>query len=366
MIARVAMSPAAVASLDAGISPADVFLRHAAICDTLEAHGFLVFSSDEEGRQFVRTIKATGPEVQALWTQLVGEFQRTGRFMTLNPPCPRGLDELVDLHEFAAGWVPNTDAAVVPDDRATAVFRLAPGVMSQVDSGSGIDVARAPAAAVSGRLAAYKRASRASVIPKDGSREELWRKTVLPIARVSRSLRIVDRYLFTNLANRTRGGSGNTSFVAWILEHLDQEAFDDCEVTLIGYHERRPGEPVDADAAVALVRDVFVGGGQIGSLDVVTAQSASYLPHDRHISSSIGVGITFMGELRCLRSRDRLHRRRRRVLLPIRSSGNRKASDLRRPVWSRQKRATSVCLQALAACWGSRRASASPGAVSVV
>ena len=76
---------------------------------------------------------------------------------------------------------------------------------------------------------------------------------------------------------------------------LETRAFDGCRLTLIWYHDRLSEDPVDADAAAALVKEVFdAPGGRLQSIEVVTAQHASYLPHDRHISTSMGIGITFL------------------------------------------------------------------------
>ena len=45
-----------------------------------------------------------------------------------------------------------------------------------------------------------------------------------------------------------------------------------------------------------MIKGIFrAPGGRLSGVDVVATQPASYLPHDRHISSSIGVGLTFSG-----------------------------------------------------------------------
>ena len=298
MIARVAMSPGAVASLNAAGAPADVFLRHAAICEAVEAHGYLVFANTDEGRQFVQAIKTAGPEAQAMWTKLVNRFSRAGRFENLTPPNDCGLDEITTLSDLASGWGLRTDLAVVPDDRASEVFGLAATTMSVIDPSSGIDIARAGAAAVSGTLAAYKQASRASVLIKDQSREVLWSGVLLPIARVSRSIRIVDRYVFKSLAQMTLRGAAADGFLAWLLHHLNRAAMDGCRVEIIGCDQRPDGQPRDADAAADLIRGIFSPtGGRLSCIEVVCAQPASYLPHDRHIGSSLGVGVVFPDSL---------------------------------------------------------------------
>ena len=294
MIARVAISPGAVESLSTG-GPADVFLKHASLCEAVEAHGFLVFGNEDEGREFVRKIKDSGPEVQAMWNKLVTGFRLNGRFMNIAPPCPSGLDDVADLRDFANGWTPDTDLAVVTDARASEFFGLPATVMCQTDPTSGIDIARAAAASVTGPLAGYKYTGRASVLAEGTSREVLWHDALLPIARVARSINLVDRHIFTNLGNRVASGRGKDSIIGWILDHLDRASFDGCRVTLIGYHGRPGDDPVDADAAADLVQQVFdAPGRRLHSIEVVTAQHASYLPHDRHISTNLGIGVSFL------------------------------------------------------------------------
>jgi hypothetical protein len=205
-----------------------------------------------------------------------------------------GLDEVAGPRELADGWSPRTDVAVVPDDRATSVFGLPETVMARIDPTSGIDIARAVAAAAAGTFAECKQNARASVLPTGSSREDLWQRALLPIARVSRSMTVVDRYIFKNLAQLTARGKEQDGFLVWLMGKLDAAALEGCELKVIGYDQRPSGDPVDADAAAELVRNAWTAaGGRLGAIRVVAAQPASYLPHDRHISSSIGVGITF-------------------------------------------------------------------------
>jgi hypothetical protein len=294
VIARLAISPDAVRSLSASGSPAEVFGRHAALLEALEAHGFLVFGTVEERQDIQRAIKEAGPETERLWRQLMTRFFRSGRFMDLDPPSACGLDELTDITGLRAAWAPDTDVAVVSEARAE-IFEIPPGDMLVTDAISGIESVLAPAASHAGTLARYKATRNRQVIATGGSRDDLWREAIRPIARVAASVNIVDRYLFEHLADLDAGRRGGDSFVAWVLDRLDREARSGCHVTLIGYDARPHGSPVDADAAAALVGSVFTAAGdRVSTIEVVTAQPASYLPHDRHISTNLNVGLTFL------------------------------------------------------------------------
>jgi hypothetical protein len=293
VIARVAVGASAVESLSATGTRAEVFARHASICEALEAHGYLVIGNNDEGRELVRAIRASGSEAAQVWAQLVTRFKRVGRLKNIDPPCPAGLDELTEIEQLRSGWATDTDLAVFPDDRAT-LFGVPENELSQLDAPSGIEIARAAAASFAPPISRFKASRDAGVLECGATRERLWDEVLMPIARISRSLIVVDRYLFTNLGNRVAGGQGADSFIAWLLERLDRDAQAGCTAVLVGYDERPDGGVRDAEAAAQLVRAVYAAGGdRLAGVDVVTTQPAGYLPHDRHISASVGVGVSF-------------------------------------------------------------------------
>lgn len=295
MIARAALSPAAVLSLGAGGTPADVFARSFSLCQALEAHGLLVFANDIEGRELIQAIKeleAEHPEVQGIWTRLAAKLGKAGRFIHHQPPSDKRLDNLSAITELVPEWMDCTDIAVVANDKADELG-LATNEMVRHDTASDIDVARAPAAAFTGAFMTC-RADAEGVLAKDTPREELWDKCFLPLARVSKRLTLLDRYLFQNLADLTAGGRAAGGFMAWLLDHVDREAKDGCELEIIAFRGEPGQQPEDGAAAAQLVDDVFSGaGGRLSRIDLVVTQPAGYLPHDRHLSSNLGLTVTF-------------------------------------------------------------------------
>lgn len=297
MIARIAISPAALAALgvNAG-SPADSFGQHAALCEALEAHGHLVFASEDEGRLLVRSIKEVGersPEAGKLWARLFNHLGQSQRFDHLAPPNQQGLDGAAGIDDLRTGWSAQTDVAALQDAHAEAMG-VGATQMCRLDPPSGIDVARIGAAAFAGTLADLKNHRDGGVIKCGESRELLWDHVLQPLARVSRHLTVVDRYLFSALNDAIYADRGTDTFVGWLLAHLDADARDACEVTLIGFRGRPGDDPADGAAAANLVSRVFEPTGRrLSKVDVLVTQPASYLPHDRHISSNVGVGVTF-------------------------------------------------------------------------
>jgi hypothetical protein len=295
VIARAAVSPEAVLSLGLAGSPTDVFARSIALCQALEAHGILVFANDPERKELVQAIKrleADHPEVQGLWSKLAMKLNRAGRFMHLRPPCTYGLDAVTAIAELILGWSGSTDVAVVADSKADTLG-LGTGEMVRHNAASGIDIVRAPAAAFAGALGIC-RADAEGTLPKDTSREELWARCFLPLARTSVGLTLLDRYLLLNLANRAANGTAQTGFVAWFLDHLDNEARDGAELEIIAYRGRPGQQPPDGAAAAQLIANVFDGsGGRLKSIKITVTEPGSYLPHDRHLSSNLGVAVTF-------------------------------------------------------------------------
>jgi hypothetical protein len=295
VIARAALSPAAVLSLGAGGTPADVFARSFALCQALEAHGLLVFANDAEGKELVQAIKqleAAHPEVQGVWSCLAVKLGKAGRFIKHQPPSAKRLDNLSAITELFPEWKGSADIAVFANDQADR-FGLAANEMVRHDSVSDIDVARAPAAAFSGAFLTC-RSDAEGVLAKDAPRDELWDRCFLPLARVSRRLTLLDRYLVQNLADLTASARAADGFMAWFLDHVDREAKDGCELEIIAFRGGPGQQPYDGAAAAQLVSDVLVGdGGRLSRIELVVTQPASYLPHDRHLNSNLGLAVTF-------------------------------------------------------------------------
>jgi hypothetical protein len=296
VIARVSVSPEAVGSLgETSTSASAVFGQHAALCEALDAHGHLVFASQDEGKLLARSIIHVGerhPEAGKLWTALVKRLVQSRRFDYLAPPNATGLDGTARLQDLRAGWTAQTDVAAFADSRAETMG-VGSGEMRRVDPESGIDVARIGAVAFAGTLADLKTLRDGGVIGHGESRERLWTDVLQPLAQVTRRFTVLDRYLFSSLADAVAGGRAAEGFVAWLLRHIDAEARDGCEITLAGFRGGPGKAPVDGAAAAALVSQVLaLTGGRLGKVDLLVVQPASYLPHDRHITSDVGVGIT--------------------------------------------------------------------------
>jgi hypothetical protein len=273
-----------------------VFGQHAALCEALDAHGHLVFASEDEGKLLARSINQVGeqhPEASKLWTVLVKRIVQSRRFDYLAPPNATGLDGTTRLQDLRSGWTAQTDVAAFDDVRAEAMG-VGSGEMRRVDPQSGIDVARIGAAAFAGTLADLKTLRDGGVIAHGESRERLWDDVLRPLAQVTRQFTVLDRYLFSSLADAVAGGRAASGFVAWLLRHIDAEARDGCELTLAGFRGEPGKAPADGAAAAALVSQVLeLTSGRLGKVELLVVQPASYLPHDRHITSSVGVGITF-------------------------------------------------------------------------
>lgn len=296
MIARTAVSPVGVAALvDRGASRAEVFARSQAICEALRAHGHLVFSSHDEREAMQASILHVHQqhrEAGAMWVALIKQFVQARRCDDLSPADPAGVDGLASLEQLRVVWGPHTDVIAVPNDRAEALG-VAETETSHLDAPSQIDVARIATVPSAASFRGMKATSDAGVIKHGESRERLWRDVLAPIARVSRRLVLVDRYVFSGLADAVHGGRGDTTFVAWLLERLDAEARDGCELTLIGWRGKPREQPSDGAGAAALVAQVFSPGGRLGKVEIIASQPATFLPHDRHISSSLNVGVGF-------------------------------------------------------------------------
>lgn len=294
MISRTAISPLAAASLNTG-TPAERFGRHLAICEAIEAHGFLVFASVDEVKDLMRSLKGAGPEIYQIWTKVIKRFVQTGRTHVLAPPSPLGLDEIDSCEQLSACWDQVTDVALFTDDRATQLFEVPETVMAAQANGCEIEIVKVAATPFTGTYSRFKSLGRSGVIEHDAPRETLWEGFLRPIARVSRELTFVDRFLFKNLKDLTDGNKAQGAFLSWLIERLNADANEGLKLTLIGFDTRTAHVSASAEDAAAAISQISpTDTGNLGSIQVVATQPASYLPHDRHVRSNIGVGITFL------------------------------------------------------------------------
>lgn len=292
MIARAVLSPLAISSLNEG-TPAESYGRHLALCQIIEAHGFMVLANRDDSRELVRAVKASQPEALAAWSRLFKRFQQTGRNQILNPPQEPGVDLIETRDHLEAGISGRADLAVVSEVRASTAFGLATDQLVSGSEPTELEIVRAPVAPFAGKLAKCRTTSESGVLPCGTSRESFWAEVVGPIALVSRKVSITDRYINKNLKRRSEGGRAETGFLAWFIEKLNQGAKDGCELTIISFDTRDCGGEVGAEGVAETVGAVCPAApGRLGKISMVATQPASYLPHDRHFLSSIGVGVT--------------------------------------------------------------------------
>lgn len=264
-----------------------------ALCKAIEAHGYLIVANKAEGRQLVQAIKQSGPEVEAAWTAVIRKFQKAGRQEVLAPPHEPGIDRTKSQDELDQGLAEKADMAIVCDSRATSAFGLDDAQLVSYSSGASLEIVRAPAAAVAGRLSEFRETAESGVLQHGQSREYFWTHVIGPIARVSRKISVTDRYLHLNLRRLSDRGKAQQGFLAWLIAKLNQEAQDGCELEVIGYDIREITDNQGAtEPAQTLATVCPTIPGRLARVSVLTAQPATYLPHDRHFLSNVGVGVT--------------------------------------------------------------------------
>lgn len=287
MIAKVAISPNGLRQTAAPADDAaEATHRHEQLLRALIDHGVLVFGRANDKKGFQRALKdlrASCPDAFPRWIETIKYLQDRRRVRGCEPPAGSELDALVDRAGLRSGWSTRTRVAVVPPALAAALG-VPPGVASAIDPVAEVDVAVAAKAADCATFRHFRDLVRDHVLDCGASRETFWEDVLGPILREANTVTILDRFMF----------SGGVPAVGWILQHLDAEGrVSGVRVTLMG-ETGRDGLPADAAAASRDVLSVWIPNGRVEAVDIIGgtwSDGTKALPHDRHISSNLGVGV---------------------------------------------------------------------------
>lgn len=300
MIAQISLAPQAVYDVAAGQPPALTKSQHESLLRSIEAHGMLVAANDAEALELLHAIKAPGalpPGIRTRWVTSLAELKKRNRFICMTPQLPRGLREAASIDDLRAGWVGKAQVTVLTIAQARSLGVDDEGLL--VDSETSLELASAPIAAYCSTLNLLRELAEDGHVQTGASRDEFWDQVVAPIARVSRRVTVLDRYLLGNLAwhhqNLPRSSRWEVENLVWLLDHLDRSGIQGTAVRLIASDsiENKIG---DADDAARMIKEVWrpAPRGQISTLEVTVApwnQRGKRMPHDRHIRFDIGVGI---------------------------------------------------------------------------
>lgn len=299
MIARVDIAPDAIEGVAAGLSRALTKAQHEALLRVIAAHGMLVAANDDEAAELIRAVRDPDilpPAVRDRWNAVLVGLRKQNRFISMRPEAPLGLRSVVTLNDLRNGWRGRSEVAVLTVEQAARLGVDEEGLL--VDRSAGIELATAPIAAYCGTFTNLRRLADEGHVSPGTRRDDFWRAVLAPIARASRHVTILDRYLFGGLAwheeNLPRSRSWDADTVVWLVEMLDRTMPSNGSVSLLG---ESPDEGIFRASDVAdVIRSLWTAtpSCRISSLNVTVSpwnQPGARLPHDRHIRFDAGVGI---------------------------------------------------------------------------
>lgn len=306
MIATVALAPEAL--VDPALGTALPILRgvHTALLERIAAHAAIVEGSGEEISELLKSIERLPVELKPKWKTLLTEFYKTQRFAPMNPPRTSRIGDNHTAAELAdlAGRI---DLMVVPLSQASELGAGPDGLGALL--ANDIEVAAIPAALYCNTLHRLASLAELGLVPHGTPREQFWNDVLRAPLRLSRTITVLDRYLFRGLAHHYDNLPASRNWmpeaIVWLLRHLDADRGPDAvptTVTLIADSSLSSGFG-SADTAAAAIREFWqrTPDGTVKDVEVRLGPwklpGGGLLPHDRHIRSNIGVGFKIFAGL---------------------------------------------------------------------
>lgn len=300
MIAQVGLAPGAVRDLAEMMPERYAKLVHQALTGELEARGALLVANPQEMRDLAAAVKdLNAPGSRKRWVTTIEELMKAKRVRYIAPPNEFTLDSVKELSELKTGWAGSERAAlaVLPSSQATRIGVDETGLL--MDEEVRFEVASIAAAPECATWQKIRELGEDGFIPNGAHRESFWGDVLAPIARLSKRVSILDRYIFTGVclhdANRPRSLKWDADVVCWLLRRLDEISSPGTEVCLMGEVGFRD-QPATAQNAAETVRRCWdpPAVGRLRQVEVIAGpwgRGVKRLPHDRHIRFSAGPAI---------------------------------------------------------------------------
>jgi len=290
MLVDIDLSPNAIEEMSARRVPGGAKSARQRLFRILSAHGSIVFSNGLEVRAFNELLGSTTRltvEEQKLWREFMIHMQRENRVGKFRPEAVLGLHQVVTMSDLNQQLSTRSSdvIAVLPRELYQSLFpeddvEIA-GLTSNVtiatpDSLPGTDL-------ISKAVALVERGN----FPEGTRREDIWEQVFFPLARRSRNITILDRYIFRRMeeAQALRRPAQHPDHLQWLLQKIHSHALPGTVVRVLT--EMGTGRAAGtAEGAVQLLQNAWQPG--TGSIrEIVCAgtvwERGGGMPHNRHI-----------------------------------------------------------------------------------
>lgn len=292
MLTKIALDPEAL--LELFEPPSLMKSVHQVVIDTLNAHGRIVFRSDKEAKRFIEATKSSSlsPNLVKRWEAVIYHLYKTKRARVLQPQDEVSISALSKLAEIEGAWSGKVSVMVLSSDAAAAVgVPSDEGVLD--DSDADLELATLHSATLT-KSVSNLRALAASIVFPFKSRNVFWGEVLGPIAEVSQSVSILDKYIFKEVWYRADKPWKITKEppeqLVWLLRNLDDEMRGGSKVHILSHSSSSdPGLEETADA----IRNAWKApsAGRLSKVEISLSPVSKGFPHDRHIRFNTGVGI---------------------------------------------------------------------------
>lgn len=310
MLAKLSLGPEALLELGAGQPPKRAKVEHQQLIRQIHAHGLLALdnSQAESLVNLLRTKPGQLPAGRAReWLELLTAFIKDRRRFERLP------DGLWDETRQQSSVSAFQDAVRAYLDIAVVGVAEAERLRLGYDDDESVpEITRADWASTCDTFRRFADIADAGHLPMGASRDNFWRDILRPLAQASRSVVVIDPYLYSGLRNHRPRAT--PEHVCWLLENLDG-ALQGGTVTFIGPEpddDRRPGPQTAQETLDLILRNWQRSDSRVRELEVVLVPRRRWegqrsvkgdLPHDRHIRFSAGPATILNSGFDRLRSR---------------------------------------------------------------
>jgi hypothetical protein len=293
MLAKLAVAPEVLAER---LQPPSLMKAiHLSLLETLKAHGEIIFRSNDEAGRFIRAAKTSAlpVDIAKRWEVMLGTLHKSGRLKVAVPPDELSVSKLAQLSELKAAWSGKVQLIILDSDGAASLgVPDEEGVLNDTDAN--VELATIHSAVHTSVISHLVGLASSTVFPFD-TRAAFWNEVLRPISEVSRTAKVLDKFLFKDVWSRAdnpgRWRGRGPEHVVWLLNQLDQSMRPQSTVQLFTFAgPRDPG----AEETAQILRKAWhpPASGRLSRVEISLARSDRNFPHDRHIRFDAGIGIS--------------------------------------------------------------------------
>lgn len=244
-----------------------------------------MFSSNDEANAVLQLVKAESDLTEAerqVWANVFSWLTKGGRVQVASPPF--STLETLQSTDHAAQIQHLPFVAVVP---ANIFGELYPGNDDGwASTTADVDISIGAAVSASNQFSRARSAAARDSYPPGTDREVVWEELLRPLAIRSKTITLLDRYVFAELYRREAVQDPAAEHLVWILRKLNAESRPGTLVKIYGatgYGFGKKAVPPSPSSVAQLMKQRWSpNAGRLARVELVTLDGSGVFPHDRH------------------------------------------------------------------------------------